>query len=139
MKLRWQENGRNLERVISRDMPVIIGRSFECDIVLTDPYVSRHHAVAGYEDGDLVLRSMNNRNPITVNGALQLRSGETCILREGDAFTVGQVKLKTSLPTQSANLNKSRTKELKLICPTCQASNTNATINCEICGENLFD
>jgi pSer/pThr/pTyr-binding forkhead associated (FHA) protein len=139
MKLEWHDNGRKQEKIVTREIPVIIGRSYECDIVLSDPYVSRHHAVAGYEEGSLVLRSMNSRNPITVNDSVELSSGETCVLREGDAFMVGQVKLETSVPTRSPNVNERRTMELNQVCQNCGGRASGATITCVWCGADLLD
>ncbi|MCH2180230.1 MAG: SpoIIE family protein phosphatase, partial [Mariniblastus sp.] len=48
---------------------VIIGRHPDCDIVIDDASVSRHHAKICQEDGVFVIRDMNSRNGTFVNSS----------------------------------------------------------------------
>jgi hypothetical protein len=64
---------------------VLIGRSRECDIALSDPNVSRRHAeVRRGEDGWSVV-DLGSTNGVKVNG----RRVEDALLRPGDRVTIG--------------------------------------------------
>jgi FHA domain len=47
---------------------VMLGRSRDCDCVLTDPTVSRRHASLRYRDGTWWLRDLRSSNGTCVNG-----------------------------------------------------------------------
>ncbi len=58
----------------------LIGSSAECDITITDPTVSRRHAVIYYDGKVFGIRDMGSTNGIVMNGVrvkdLKLRSGD---------------------------------------------------------------
>ena len=45
-----------------------IGRSDECEVHIVDPFMSRVHAAAEYQDGSWQLRDLNSSNGLFVNG-----------------------------------------------------------------------
>jgi hypothetical protein len=47
---------------------ITIGRSPDCDIVLDDRQVSRHHAVIRWENGQYVVQDLGSKNGTHVNG-----------------------------------------------------------------------
>ena len=52
---------------------VLLGRSRRCDIVLTDPTVSRNHAALIRDDkGEWVLHPLQSKNGVYLNGATEL-------------------------------------------------------------------
>jgi len=49
-------------------LPITIGRAFDNDLVLDDPYVSEHHAVIDRADsGEVYIRDLNSENGIIAN------------------------------------------------------------------------
>ena len=69
---------------------LVIGRHYECDVVLADPSVSRHHARIVFRDGGWVLQDLASTNGTTVNGATVGR----CVLRPGDHLALGAERLR---------------------------------------------
>lgn len=77
-----------------------LGRSPECDVVLFDRLVSRHHAWVGPEVDMVVVRDQGSRNGIEVNG-------KRCTeheLNDGDTIKIGEHNL---LVKRSAQLDDS--------------------------------
>ena len=69
---------------------LLIGRHYACDIVLTDPSVSRQHARLVFRDGGWVLQDLASTNGTTVNGT----SVGRCTLRPGDHLVLGTERLR---------------------------------------------
>jgi Protein of unknown function (DUF3662)/FHA domain len=69
--------------------PVVIGRMPECDVVLSDPNVSRRHAEIFRVEGDFLVRDLGSTNGTRLNGA-PVTEG---YLRTGDNITVGSTTL----------------------------------------------
>jgi hypothetical protein len=72
-----------LDRVESERL--LVGRHPACDVVLSDPSVSRRHAQLTFRDGAWVLQDLASTNGTTVNGQ---RVGRTT-LRAGDTISLG--------------------------------------------------
>lgn len=66
--------------------PLIIGRSYRCDIVVDDNTVSRQHCRIARVDDGLHLEDLGSRNPALVEGLPQ----EDVVLHIGDEFSVGR-------------------------------------------------
>jgi hypothetical protein len=66
-----------------------LGRDRECDLVLSNPGVSRRHARLVFRDGTWVLQDLDSTNGTTVNG---VRVGR-CELRPGDHVVLGDEHL----------------------------------------------
>jgi hypothetical protein len=67
-----------------------IGRSRDCDVVLTDITVSRHHARLIPRDGAWVLHDLSSTNGSYLNGHPVSR----CQLRPGDRVALGEALLR---------------------------------------------
>jgi hypothetical protein len=67
----------------------VIGRSRDCEIVLSDPNVSRRHAEVVPDDGGWWVIDLGSTNGIKVNGA----RAERAELRPGDVITLGLTDL----------------------------------------------
>lgn len=66
--------------------PLVIGRSYRCDIVVDDGTVSRQHCrIQRVQDG-VRLEDLGSRNPALVDGLPQ----ENIMLQVGDEFSVGR-------------------------------------------------
>jgi FHA domain-containing protein len=68
---------------------VLLGRSRDCDIVVSDPNVSRRHAELRRENGRWSIVDLGSTNGIKVNG----RRVNDAALREGDRVTLGVTEL----------------------------------------------
>lgn len=67
----------------------IIGRAEECDIVVEDKSVSRHHAVILLSEAGARIRDLGSRNGTAVNGILV---GTDRRLRSGDKMQLGALE-----------------------------------------------
>lgn len=73
--------------------PVTIGRHPDCDIVLSDPEVSRQHAEVRREDAGFMLVDLGSKNGTKVNGAgIDQRT-----LQDGDTITIGATAIRFEL------------------------------------------
>jgi hypothetical protein len=68
---------------------VLIGRSRECDVVLSDPNTSRRHAEVRREGGGWAVVDLGSTNGIKVNG----RRVDQAALEPGDRITLGLTEL----------------------------------------------
>jgi hypothetical protein len=64
---------------------LLVGRDLGCDIVLSDPTVSRRHVRLVFHDGTWSLRDLDSTNGTSVNGSLVTR----CQLHPGDRLALG--------------------------------------------------
>ena len=68
---------------------VVLGRSRECDIVVSDPNVSRRHAELRRDNGRWSIVDLGSTNGVKVNG----HRVEQAALRDGDRITIGVTDL----------------------------------------------
>jgi pSer/pThr/pTyr-binding forkhead associated (FHA) protein len=73
---------------------VTIGRSRQCDIVLSDPNVSRQHAEVRPRGGSWVLIDLGSTNGSRINGRA-VEGPE--VIRPGDDIELGSTKLRFEL------------------------------------------
>lgn len=73
-----------------------LGRSPECDFVISDGGVSATHCKLRNQDGTLQVFDLGSTNGIRLNKK-RLRSHEWVVLREGDSVKIGRITLKVSL------------------------------------------
>ena len=73
---------------------VTIGRTNECDCVLTEPTVSRRHAELRREGERWLLRDLGSRNGTRVNGMRVLEATE---VHPGDRVALGEARYRLSL------------------------------------------
>jgi hypothetical protein len=64
----------------------VLGRSRDCDIVLDDPNVSRHHAEVRPSGGSWIVNDLGSTNGVKVNGR-RIRGPES--LKRGDVIELG--------------------------------------------------
>jgi hypothetical protein len=92
--LRWAGHGRSHQLLLALDWTgtqeeLLLGRHYECDVVLSHPTVSRKHARLVFRDGNWVLQELQSMNGTVVNG---VRVGR-CELRPGDLLQLGDERL----------------------------------------------
>lgn len=71
------------------DTVTVLGRSRRCDIVLTDPNVSREHAEIRRQDEGFLLRDLGSTNGTRVNR----RDVKQAVLQSGDRIELGTTEL----------------------------------------------
>jgi pSer/pThr/pTyr-binding forkhead associated (FHA) protein len=64
----------------------VLGRSRDCDVVLEDPNVSRHHAEVRPSGGSWIVRDLGSTNGVKVNGR---RVHGPQSLKAGDVIELG--------------------------------------------------
>lgn len=69
---------------------LVIGRQVDCDVVVSHPTVSRHHARLIFRDGGWILQDLGSTNGTRLNGQ---RVGR-CRLRPGDQLALGDQPLR---------------------------------------------
>jgi hypothetical protein len=69
------------------EMVLVIGRMPDCDLVVEDPAISKHHASVSWADGVGVLRELGSSNGTYINGH---RMRDSWTLRDGDALRFGE-------------------------------------------------
>jgi len=69
---------------------VLIGRSRNCDLVLTDSNISRRHAELRQRGNDYMIIDLDSTNGIEING----RKVKTGVLKNGDEITLGTTRVR---------------------------------------------
>ena len=72
------------------EQELLVGRHYTCDVVLSDPTVSRRHARLAFRDGAWIVQDLESTNGTAVNGVHVGR----CALRPGDHVRLGEERLK---------------------------------------------
>ena len=73
-----------------------LGRSPECDFIISDGGVSATHCKLRNQDGVLQIFDLGSTNGVRLNKK-RIRSHEWVVLREGDSVKIGRITLKVSL------------------------------------------
>lgn len=74
---------------------MVIGRENDCDLLMTEISVSRHHAELHFDGVDWWLRDLGSKNGTRVNG---MRIQLPFRVRPGDAVSFGQARFRLVLP-----------------------------------------
>ena len=103
LTITWQMDGVSKTHTMTSKQKVTMGRRLECDIVLSDPSVSREHASIYAAQNVFYLQNLSQKNPvfISLNGEKkELSHEESSILQLGTEFHIGPVEVKvTALET----------------------------------------
>lgn len=78
-----------------------IGRAPQCDLVIQDENISREHAAVRRDPSGVMIRDLQSRNGVVVNGR-RLARGVEHPLRDRDEITLGTAKLQYSDPEGAA-------------------------------------
>ena len=70
---------------------IIIGRGYECDVILHDPFISRQHARIHRDDSGIHLNDLSSRNGIKQNKKKLPNTPHP--LTSGDQFQIGKTKI----------------------------------------------
>lgn len=72
-----------------RDDRTIVGRDINCDVIIPDPSVSRHHAEVLHSESGWLIRDTGSTNGIVVNGMATTQSR----IYDGDIIDLGTTQL----------------------------------------------
>jgi pSer/pThr/pTyr-binding forkhead associated (FHA) protein len=81
----------NGQRIALHEGHYVVGRNLECDIVISDPNVSRQHGEFVCAAGDVVVRDKNSTNGTKVNG-VAIHGDQ--LLQHGDVISFGTAQVK---------------------------------------------
>jgi hypothetical protein len=86
--LHWNGEQRRLDKA-----RIVLGRSRDCDVQLTDPNVSRRHAEVRHEGADYWVVDLDSTNGVEVNGKRVKRAQ----LSDGDTLVLGSTEIRFGL------------------------------------------
>ncbi len=89
IELRINELANGERRCVLDSFPIIIGRSEEADMQLTDPWASRVHCGLDCVHGEFVLRDLESHNGTWVNREQVAEK----VLSVGDAIDIGTTRI----------------------------------------------
>jgi hypothetical protein len=74
------------------EFPCVIGRADDADVVVSDPGVSRRHAVLSESGGAFAVSDNNSANGVSVNDK-RLKAGERRRLKDGDVIAMANTTI----------------------------------------------
>ncbi|MEI7880777.1 MAG: FHA domain-containing protein [bacterium] len=89
-------DGKRLEVQLEGRASITFGRTQEADICIPETRISRIHAEIRLWDSDYVIKDLNSRNGIYVNGVKVM----VAILKVGDVIRIGTHEFTLSKPPQ---------------------------------------
>src|SRR5437773_579774 len=90
ISLQWIDLSTNQPRRARLRLPVTIGRTPESDLVLSDPRISRRHALIEQDHGQIVLTDLQSSNGTQLDGHMVQQAA----LIDGAAIQLGSTTLK---------------------------------------------
>jgi FHA domain-containing protein len=127
--LSWTENGRVRAAPLDRQAEGLIGRETGAAVALSDPTVSRRHALVTERDGRYLVENLSQTNPARLNDAPLDRRTE---LSDGDRIKAGSVLLFFhDLASHDALQGP--------VCSYCRRENKSTDKDCWYCGTSLVN
>jgi len=84
--------GKVARRFCVSSIPLILGRAYDCDIVLDDPYVCPHHVRIAWHEGMLRVADLGSVNGVWF-GSAEVRRAEELLANDG-RFRIGRTLLR---------------------------------------------
>lgn len=79
--------GQEVRMTASR---LLVGRDMDCHLRPNTQFISRHHCLLWFDEGQLWIRDAGSRNGTFVNGR---GLSESCALEDGDTFSIGDMMI----------------------------------------------
>jgi predicted component of type VI protein secretion system len=109
LTLTWQAQGQTHSHDIRIGQKYLIGRQKgSCDIVLSDPSVSRQHASIYTTGETFYLRNESQKNTINFNSRFYLTTSQAIPIHPGDSFSLGGVTFRVEAPRPTIKIFKIR-------------------------------
>ena len=93
----------DLASLVASKGHIIIGRAEDCDIRLPQLTITRYHASITLENGQYVLRDLDSKNGVFVNG---IRIKEPTILTDKDDINIGAYRFRLRKPVEDIRKQK---------------------------------
>ena len=77
-------------------LPLNVGRAYDNDVILLDPYICAHHIIVGEDGGGWFIEDTSTHNGTYINGK-KMTSKKVYIL-SGDTVTIGNTRLRILSP-----------------------------------------
>jgi len=108
----FQIHGKQLPTIeVTTSTACSLGRSPECNVQLTNRYVSRKHATIGHHDGKWILTDLKSRSGTYLN-TIRMESGENIQLHGDDLVQIGPWKFLVRFGETPENLDEAMVAEL---------------------------
>jgi len=137
LTLMWKDAGKQMEHVVTAERACVIGRSTDCDITVSEPTVSRRHALLFLKDNVGYVRNLSQTNPILVHGPRgdkKLGFEEEIELNTIAVLHLGQMSLDISVGDGTHSVQKGQKVDLKIRCPNCNRLVDDHWQDCPWCG-----
>lgn len=136
LKIGWMSSAGPQAVYVTDEMPIVIGRHPDCDVVLDDPHVSRHHAAIFYRNGHFYLHNMSRTNPVVFHDRWELAPHKNIPLQPGDLFQLGQVVFQAAAST-TFPFAEDPSPALAYLCAACGNALDRPGDSCHWCGAPL--
>jgi len=93
--------------------PILIGRGYANDIIISDPYVSAKHVIITETDGGWTIEDYASENGTYIGK--QILNQQTATLTSGDVFTIGKTQIQLYAPDHPVEPAKKPIKAHKII------------------------
>lgn len=140
LTLMWKDNGHSHEKVVTAEHACIIGRSSDCDITVSEPTVSRKHALLFFKDKQGFVRNLSKTNPVLVHGPtgdVTLGHNEEAELNTIAVLHLGQLTVDISIGEGSHSQHGDKKVDLKIRCANCSRLVDDHWQDCPWCGAAL--
>lgn len=129
--MRWRLRF-NLQEIDLRPGRIVLGRAAECPISIEDALVSRNHAELIITPGRVVIRDLDSRNGVRVNG---IRITEPTELFSNDRVRLGRDELVVLTTDESGGgYRPTRPTGRMDVCDQCGHEQPYGLVSCPHCG-----
>jgi len=130
LMLRWRLRF-NLQEIDLRPGRIVLGRAAECPITIEDALVSRNHAELEVTGTKIVIRDLESRNGVRVNG---VRITEPTELKANDRVRLGRDELVVLTSNTSGGFRPTRPTGRMDSCDQCGREHAYGVPVCPHCG-----
>lgn len=124
MKIKIVQGSRE-GQIIDVEKELTIGRESTNQLAISDPRISRAHAVIEKKEAEYYFKDLNSSNGSYINGKLI----DLQILKNGDEIIIGNTKLQVIIGDEI--LSKPITEEIKIVTHELKTSQIKQTIDCK--------
>jgi pSer/pThr/pTyr-binding forkhead associated (FHA) protein len=121
----------NLQELDLRPGRIVLGRAAECPITIEDALVSRNHAELVVTTSSVVIRDLESRNGVRVNG---VRITEPTELKANDRVRLGRDELVILTTNLSGGYRPTRPTGRMDSCTQCGHEHAHGLVSCPHCG-----
>ena len=124
----------NLQEIDLRPGRIVLGRAAECPISIEDALVSRNHAELVVSSTRVIIRDLDSRNGVRVNG---VKITEPTELRPNDRVRLGRDELVVLTTNESGGYRPTRPTGRLDSCDQCGSEHADGVASCPHCGATV--